>query len=93
MIKSFKHKGLQKLFEDDSSKGVRTDQIKRLKLILARLEASSNPEDMDLPGLNLHPLKGSLKGLWAVSVNGNWRVIFRFTVQGDAIEVDLLDYH
>lgn len=93
MIKSFAHKGLQKLFEKDSSRGVRVDQVKKLRLILARLEASSSPEDMDLPGFNLHPLKGSMKNYWAVSVNGNWRVTFKFTELGDAIDVNLLDYH
>lgn len=93
MIKSFLHKGLQKLFTDDSSKGVRSDQSKKLKLILARLEVSSSPEDMDLPGFKLHQLKGSLKGTWAVSVNGNWRVTFKFTSIGDVIEINLVDYH
>lgn len=47
---------------------------------------------MNLPGFRLHPLKGDLAGYWAVSVSGNWRVIFRFE-EGHAAEVDLLDYH
>ena len=63
----------------------------RLRLILARLDASAEPEDMNLPGLVLHPLKGSFKGFWSVSISGNWRVIFRFE-NGNAADVDYLDY-
>ncbi len=62
------------------------------RLILARLDASQSPQDMDLPGLDLHPLKGAYKGYWAVSVSGNWRVIFRFD-DNSAIDIDSLDYH
>jgi proteic killer suppression protein len=46
---------------------------------------------MDLPGFRLHQLKGELKGFWAVTVRANWRVIFRF--EGDAEDVDYVDYH
>ena len=92
MIKSFKHKGLKKLYETGSKKGVKTEHATRLRLILARLDASANPEDMNLPGLGLHPMKGSLKSFWSVSVSGNWRVIFRFE-NGNATDVDYLDYH
>jgi proteic killer suppression protein len=59
---------------------------------MARLDASQNPQDMNLPGLGLHPLKGPYEGFWAVSVSGNWRVVFRFN--GDSVvDVDYLDYH
>ncbi len=92
MIKSFKHKGLKKLYETGSKQGVRPEHASRLRLILARLDASSDPEDMNLPGLGLHPLKGSLETFWSVSVSGNWRVIFRFE-NGNATDVDYLDYH
>jgi proteic killer suppression protein len=60
--------------------------------VLARLDASSEPEDMNLPGFHLHPLKGDYAGYWAVTVRANWRVIFRFE-KGDATDVDYLDYH
>lgn len=60
--------------------------------ILARLNASAEPGDMDLPGLRLHPLKGDLVGFWAVTVRANWRVVFRFE-DGHAVDVDYLDYH
>ena len=92
MIRTFKHKGLKKLYETGSKKGVQPDHVRRLRLILARLDASRSADDMDLPGLDLHPLKGSFKGFWAVSVSGNWRVIFRFE-NGNAIDVNYLDYH
>ncbi len=92
MIKNFKHKGLKKLYESGSKQGVKAEHVARLEVILARLDASSTPEDMNLPGLGLHTLKGSLKDFWSVSVSGNWRVIFRF--EGNhAIDVDYLDYH
>jgi proteic killer suppression protein len=92
MIKNFKHKGLKKLYEVGSKQGVNTEHAARLLLILARLDASSAPEDMNLPGLSLHALKGSLKNFWSVSVSGNWRVIFRFE-NNHATDVDYLDYH
>lgn len=63
-----------------------------MRLILARLDASGGPKDMNLPGLRLHKLSGRLKDFWAVDVSGNWRVIFKFEKQ-DAIDVDYLDYH
>ena len=92
MIKSFKHKGLKKLYETESKQGVKPEHVVRLRLILARLDASSAPEDMNLAGLGLHSLKGPLKNFWSVSVSGNWRVIFRFE-NSHAIDVDYLDYH
>ena len=92
MIKTFKHKGLKKLYETGGKKGVQPDHVNRLRLTLARLDASSTADDMDLPGLGLHPLKGKFKGFWTVSVSGNWRVIFRFE-NGNAIDVNYLDYH
>ncbi|GBE10672.1 plasmid maintenance system killer protein [bacterium BMS3Bbin12] len=60
--------------------------------ILSVLDRSREPGDMDLPGFRLHPLKGELKGHYAVSVSGNWRVTFRFE-QGRAVDVDYADYH
>ena len=92
MIKNFKHKGLIKLYETGSKQGIIPEHATRLRLILARLDASTAPEDMNLPGLGLHSLKGSLKSFWSVSVSGNWRVIFRFE-NGNAADIDYLDYH
>lgn len=93
MIRTFRHKGLKALYEKDQTKGVRQDQVSRLRLILTRLDASAEPADMDLPGLRLHALKGDMAGFWAVSVSGNWRVVFSFDADGDATGVDLIDYH
>jgi proteic killer suppression protein len=92
MIKSFRHKGLEKFFLNGKTTGIRSDQARRLRLILGRLAASQSPSDMALPGLRLHALKGDLKGFFAVNVSGNWRIIFRFD-QNDATDVDYLDYH
>jgi proteic killer suppression protein len=93
MISSFRHKGLKTLYEKDDPRGVRQDQVKRLRVLLARLDASKMPEDMNLPGARLHPLKGDLDGFHAVNVSGNWRLVFRFDPHGDAADVDLVDDH
>ena len=92
MIKNYRHKGLQKLYETGSQQGVQPNHTNRLRLILARLDASQSHQDMSLPGLSLHPLKVKFKGFWAVSVSGNWRVIFRFEYN-NAVDVDYIDYH
>lgn len=92
MIRSFNHRGLKALYQGKTSKRVSPEHVEKLRDILAVLDASTGPADMDLPGFRLHPLKGKLKGHWAVRVSGNWRVTFRFE-EGDAVEVDYLDYH
>jgi proteic killer suppression protein len=92
MIGSFRHKGLRNLYERDQTKGISPQWLTRIRAILARLDTSNEPADMDLPGLRLHPMKGDLKGFWAVNVSGNWRVIFRFENQ-EPHDVDLVDYH
>ena len=92
MIKSLKHKGLKKLYESGSKQGIRPEHASRLRLILARLDAIAAAEDMNLPGLSLHPPRGSLKNFLSVSVLGNWRVIFRFE-GGYVLDVDYIDYH
>jgi proteic killer suppression protein len=92
MIQSFRHKGLKRLYEEDDPRGVPAEHLTKLRNILARLDAAVSVEDMDLPGFNLHTLKGQLRGFMAVTVRANWRVIFRF-VESNAFEVDYLDYH
>jgi proteic killer suppression protein len=92
MIRSIRHKGLKRLYEDDDRRGIVNQHVERLRDILSRLDASNTPADMDLPGFRLHPLKGELKGFWAVTVRANWRVIFRFA-EGHAVDVDYVDYH
>jgi proteic killer suppression protein len=83
---------LKRLYAKDERRGLRADQVDKIARILARLDEADGPDKMDLPGFRLHPLKGELKGFWAVSVSGNWRIIFRFE-GGDAHDVDLVDYH
>ncbi len=78
MIKSFRHKGLRGLFEQDDGRRVRADQIDRLRLILSALDQASDVEDMKQPTFRLHALKGDRKGCWAMTVRANWRVTFRF---------------
>ncbi|MDE0178679.1 MAG: type II toxin-antitoxin system RelE/ParE family toxin [Gammaproteobacteria bacterium] len=92
MIASFKHRGLKALYEGKTARRVAPEHVQKLSDILAVLDRSQTPQDVDLPGLRLHPLKGDMKGHYAVSVSGNWRVTFRFK-DGDAIEVDYVDYH
>jgi len=92
VITRWRHKGLRAFFETGSIRGVRPEHAARLRLVLARLHASAEPRDMNLPGLRLHVLKGRLKGAWAVDVSGNWRVVFRFEGK-DAVDVDYVDYH
>jgi proteic killer suppression protein len=77
MIRSFRHKGLKEFFSSGKTKGIRADQVQRIRIILARLAASLRASDMALPGLRLHPLKGQLKEYFAVDVSGNWRIVFR----------------
>jgi proteic killer suppression protein len=92
MIKSFAHKGLERLYSTGKISGVQPMHASRLRLILALLDHAKVIGDVDAPALRLHPLKGELKGLWAVTVQANWRVTFRFD-KGDVSIVDYLDYH
>ena len=92
MIRGFRHKGLARFFETGSKSGIQVQHAARLRLILGRLGAATAPNDMALPGLDLHPLKGNQRGRWAVSVSGNWRITFGF-VGKDANAVDYEDYH
>lgn len=92
MIKSFKHKSLAKFFESGSTRGIQSDHSLKLKMQLIALDTAQNIDDMDLPGYKLHGLKGNRKGLWSISVSGNWRVTFEFT-DGNVYIVNYEDYH
>lgn len=92
MITSFIHKGLGRFYKTGNTSGVQAKHAKRLRLILSNLDQAEVPNDMDLPGLRLHQLKGSRKGIWSVTVSGNWRVTFRFEGR-DAEIVNYEDYH
>ena len=92
MIKSFRHKGLKKFYTTGSKAGIQARHAPKLRRILGLLGAATKAEDINLPGFRLHPLTGKQEGFYSVWINGNWRVIFRFT--GEDIElVDYLDYH
>jgi toxin HigB-1 len=92
MIRSFRHRGLRRLYEKGDRRQLRPDLVDKIERILARLDEADEVGQMDLPGFRLHPLKGDLAGFSAVTVRANWRVIFRFDA-GDVCDVDLVDYH
>ena len=92
MIQSFKHKGLERFFKTGRKSGIQANHAERLQLILGRLNASTSPTDMDLPGLYLHQLTGNREGTWSVRVSANWRVTFRFSgIHAEAVDYE--DYH
>ena len=92
MIRSFRHRGLRRLYERDDPRRIAADQLDRITLALADLDAAGKPSDLDLPGCRLHPLRGDRRGLWSISITSNWRIIFRLEA-GDVYDVDLVDYH
>ena len=92
MIRSFRHRGLRRLYHNGQRAGIGADLIDPIERILAVLDVARRPEAVDLPRLRLHPLKGDLAGWWAVTVRANWRIVFRFD-DGDVSDVDLIDYH
>ncbi|NYT38833.1 Killer protein [Allopusillimonas soli] len=92
MIKSFRHKGLRRLFETGNASGVQASHATRLRLQLSALDTAQVIEDMNLPGFRLHPLKGAMKNRWSITVNGNWRITFEFE-NGNAFVLDYEDYH
>ena len=92
MIKSFRHKGLRRFFETGSTAGIQAAHAQKIRLQLTALETASTIEDMAVPGFHLHPLKGSRKGQWSITVSGNWRITFEFR-DGNAYLLDYEDYH
>ena len=92
MIVGFRRAGLKRLFERGDGRRVPPDLLPKVERVLARLDESVQPSDMNLPGFRLHPLRGDLAGYWAVAVSGDWRIVFR--IEGrDVRDVDLVDYH
>ena len=92
MVKTFRHKGLQKFFVSGSLAGVQPHHAARLRMQLAALDTAQEIEDMGIPGFRLHPLKGREKERWSIWVNGSWRLTFEFR-DGDAYVLDYEDYH
>jgi proteic killer suppression protein len=92
MIHTFKSKSLKLFFEHNDASKLQAHQIEKIRLILYRLDEAKNVADLNIVGWGLHQLKGSLGGFWSVKVNGNYRIIFQFE-DGDAFDVDYIDYH
>ena len=92
MIKSFKHKGLEKFYETGNKKGIQAHHADKLRMQLAALDSAYTLEDIDIPGYRLHRLKGSRRGIWSITVSGNWRITFEFT-DGNVYIVNYEDYH
>ena len=92
MIKSFKHKGLKKYFETGSVSGIQAIHQRKLRMQLAAIDTAQQIEDINLPGFNLHPLKGNRSGIWSITVNGNWRITFEF-IDSNAYILNYEDYH
>ena len=92
MIKTFAHKGLERLFLTGNKRGIDARQAPRITRLLDRLDASTDPMDMNLPGFGFHQLTHNRKGVYSVKVTGNWRITFTFN-QGNAYDVNLEDYH
>jgi len=92
MIVSFRSRALKRYWERSEAKRLPPASVERIKLILDRLDAATSTNDLDLPGLGFHALKGNRKGEFAVFVSRNWRITFDWK-DGDAIDVDLEDYH
>lgn len=92
MIESFRHKGLKKFYEEDDSRKLPPEMVERIRDILTALDAALAVEELNRPSFRLHPLKGALKGNWAVTVRANWRIVFRFS-NGAVSDVDFIDYH
>ena len=92
MIQTFRHKGLRRFFESGSATGIQPHHANRLRMLLVALDTAQSIEDMNIPGLRLHSLKGAERGRWSVWVSGNWRVTFEFR-DGHAYILDYEDYH
>jgi proteic killer suppression protein len=92
MIRGWKHKGLRNFYLTGDKSGIIAEHASRLQIILQLLDAAVRPEQMHLPGLEFHKLKGNLKNYYAVKVRANWRIVFKFEDE-DAILVDYMDYH
>ena len=94
MIKNFKHKGLEKFFKTGSMKGIQPIHKERLEIILSTLNVMRTLDPLKAPSYALHPLKGDMKGQWAVTVQANWRITFEFDEEMQNVYiVDYKDYH
>jgi proteic killer suppression protein len=90
MIRSFQHKGLKRLYDDDDPRGIFSEHVQRVKMILAQLDSAKDISHVNLPGFNLHALKGDMYGIWAITVRANWRITFRYD-DANVFNVDYVD--
>ncbi len=88
----FTRKGLKELYEFNRTRGLPQHLVRRIRRMLADLAVAEHPDDLDLPGYRLHPLRGERTGQWSLRVSGNRRIVFRFE-DGAAVDVDLVDDH
>lgn len=92
MIRGFRHKGLERWFTLGDARGIKPKQGPRIRRMLDMIDQAVSAAELDIPGMQLHALKGERNGWWAMSVSGNYRITFRFKGE-DATEIDLEDYH
>ena len=92
MIRSFRHRGIERFFRSGSKAAIQAKHADKLRLQLFALDNAKSPKDMSAPGWKLHRLKGDLADHWAITVSGNWRLTFAFEGE-DAVLVDYQDYH
>jgi proteic killer suppression protein len=92
VIASFRSRALKRYWEKGETRRLPAQSLVRIAMILDRLDAAVDPNDLDVPGLGFHPLKGQRKGEFAVLVTRNWRITFGWA-DGDAVDIDLEDYH
>jgi proteic killer suppression protein len=92
MIKSFKHKGLEKFYLKGTLAGVQAKHSKKLRFQLAALDSAQDIDDLDIPGYRLHPLKGQREGIWSITASANWRLTFEF-IDGNVYILNYEDYH
>ena len=88
----FIHRGLRRFHERGEVGALNSNYLARIRYIMRFLRDARSPSDMDIPGLRLHRLRGPRRGQWSVRVSGNWRIVFRFR-DGEAVDIDLIDYH
>lgn len=92
MIRTIRHKGIKKLVQSNDRRGLNAEQLPRIVRVVALLDQAAQPQDLDIPGYHLHPLRGDLQGFWSVRITGNFRLVFRME-DGDVFDIDLVDYH
>ena len=88
----FAHKGLRRFAEKGETRGLNPGHLARIRRLLTALQDAARPADLAHPAFRLHPLKGQRLGQWSMRVSENWRIVFRFQ-SGEAVDIDLIDYH